>query len=231
MRYGKHTGLVILLALATLLSACNLGKEPEPTVDVGAIATSAVETVLANAAAQQTQTALAAPPTVPAVTLPPTATAIPTFAIPGTAAAGATALPTVGGLPTTSAFASPTTSVLAPTLAGPVCNDSVFITETVPDGTVFKPGQDFEKSWTLQNTGTCTWDDGYALVYLGGTLDGYNIKIKKKEDFTPPGSTIVFKVNLTASLEPKEYTDCWRMRDDRNYYFGTYVCVTIVVKK
>ena len=226
MRNGKFTGLVILLTLATLLSACNLGQQPEPTIDAGAVATSAVETVLAKAAEQQTQTALAAP----AATQPPAATLLPTttsvFAIPGTPQAGGTALPTVAGL------ASPTSALLPQaTQAGPVCNDSVFISETVPDGTVFKPGQDFQKSWTLQNTGTCTWDEGYALVYLGGTLDGYNINIKKKEDFTPPGSTQVFKVNLTASLAEKEYTECWRMMDDKGYYFGTFVCVTIVVKK
>jgi hypothetical protein len=228
MRNGKFTGLVILLTLATLLSACNLGQQPEPTIDAGAVATSAVETVLAKAAEQQTQTALAAPAATqpPAATLLPTTTSVPTFAIPGTPQAGGTALPTVAGL------ASPTSALLPQaTQAGPVCNDSVFISETVPDGTVFKPGQDFQKSWTLQNTGTCTWDEGYALVYLGGTLDGYNINIKKKEDFTPPGSTQVFKVNLTASLAEKEYTECWRMMDDKGYYFGTFVCVTIVVKK
>ena len=228
MRHEKYTGLVILLALATLLSACNLGQQPEPTIDAGAVATSAVETVLAQAAAQQTQTALAGPPATqpPAATLPPTMTSVPTFAIPGTAQAGTTALPTVAGL------ASPTSALLPqPTLAGPVCNDSVFITETVPDGTVFKPGVDFDKTWTIQNTGTCTWDEGYTLVYLGGTLDGYDIEIDQKDEFTPPGSTQVFKVKLTASLEQKEYTECWRMRDDKGYYFGTFVCVTIVVKK
>jgi len=228
MRIGKYSGLVILLALATLLSACNLGQEPEPTIDAGAIATSAVETVMANAAAQQTQTALAAPPVdqPPVATLAPTMTSVPTFAIPGTVQANATALSPAPGFP------SPTSALLPqPTQAGPVCNDSVFISETVPDGTVFKPGEDFEKSWTLQNTGTCTWDEGYALVYLGGTLDGYDIKIDKKDEFTPPGSTQVFKVNLTASLEPKEYEECWRMQDDRGYFFGTFVCVKIVVKK
>ena len=232
MRYGKYTGLVMLLALATLLSACNFGQQPEPTADVGAIATSAVETVLANVAIQKTQTALAAPsPTVPpTATLEPTITAVPTFAIPGTTVAGPTlAVPTSGLFPT-AVLTSPTVG-LGPTQPGPVCNNSVFITETVPDGTVFKPGQNFEKTWTLQNTGTCTWDDGYTFVYLGGTLDGYNIQIDKKEEFTPPGSTQVFKVNLTASLEPREYTDCWRMRDDRNNFFGTYACVKIVVKK
>jgi len=228
MRFGKYSGLVLLLTLATLLSACNLGQEPEPTLDAGAIATSAVETVMANAAAQQTQTALAVPPATqpPVATLAPTITPVPTFGIPGTAQAGATAPTTIAGLP------SPTSALLPqPTQAGPVCNDSVFISETVPDGTVFKPGEDFDKSWTIQNTGTCTWDEGYALIYLGGTLDGYDIKIDKKEEFTPPGSTQVFKVRLTASLEPREYSECWRMQDDRGYFFGTFVCVTIVVQK
>ena len=36
MRYTKSSWLIIMLALALVLSACNFGQEAEPTPDVGA---------------------------------------------------------------------------------------------------------------------------------------------------------------------------------------------------
>lgn len=229
MRYRKLNGLIVTVIITTLLSACNLGKQPEPTPDVGLIFTAAAQTVVANFSAQQTQTALAAP----TATQPPTTTAIPTFSIPGTAP--------VGGLPTESVpvgstpaapLASPTLAVFAsPVVTQELCDNSAYGGQTVPDGTVMKPGEDFKVGFTLINTGTCTWDEGYTLVYQGGTLDGYDIKIKNKSDFVDPGGSILFTINLTASLEPNTYTNCWKMQNDRGSYFGTFVCITIEVKK
>jgi hypothetical protein len=103
--------------------------------------------------------------------------------------------------------------------------------ETIPDGTVMQRGKEFTQTWEIKNTGTCTWDDGYKLVYLGGKLEGYTIEIKKKEDFTAPGENQTFVVKLKAPKTPNTYTDCWKMQDDHaGYYFGTYLCVTIVVE-
>ena len=57
------------------------------------------------------------------------------------------------------------------------CNNSVFVADvTIPDGTIFqdsnekgsRPGNDFQKIWRVQNTGTCKWDEGYSLGLIGG---------------------------------------------------------------
>ena len=77
MRYTKSSWLIIMLALALVLSACNFGQEAEPTPDVGAIFTAAAETVVAQFSLEQTQTALAAP----TATQIPTNSPVPTFAI------------------------------------------------------------------------------------------------------------------------------------------------------
>lgn len=235
MRYTKHSWLIIVLAL--VLSACNLGQEPEPTPDVGVIFTAAAETVVAQFSLEQTQTALAAP----TATQTPTVTPTTAFAVvsPGVATATGQALTTpfptlgVGTQPTTIAtFPTATPLVGQATPSGPLCDDYILADETVPDGTIFKPGEDFVKTFTLQNTGTCTWDEGYSFEYLGGTLDGYTINIKKSADFVGPGESILFKLNLTASLEPNTYTNCWKMKNDRGFYFGPYpVCVVIEVQK
>ncbi|HEY2982379.1 MAG TPA: NBR1-Ig-like domain-containing protein [Anaerolineales bacterium] len=218
-RMLRANAIVVLLAIS--LSACNIGATPAPTVDVNAIYTSAAETALADLSQKLTQTAQAASPTpLPTNTSLPTNTPFATLAL---------ATPFGGGTPL--AGITPLATPVG-TLSGPLCNDSAFIADvTIPDGTQMNPGQDFEKIWAIQNSGTCTWDEGYMLVFASGDdLDGYTIEIKKAADFVDPGETINFKMNLTASLQKREYTGCWRMKDDGGYFFGTYLCVNIVVQ-
>ncbi len=33
---------------------------------------------------------------------------------------------------------------------------------------IMPPGQQFSKGWRIRNTGTCTWDSSYRLVYVQG---------------------------------------------------------------
>src|SRR5687768_8220870 len=79
----------------------------------------------------------------------------------------------------TPAFETVTATALA---AAPVefCTASAsLVGETHPDGTIIQPGIVFTKVWQIQNTGTCTWDSRWQLVFNGGDiLDGsavYNL--------------------------------------------------------
>lgn len=234
----------VLGLTAVLITACSVGAAPEPTVDVNAINTAAVETAMAQLAAQFTQTALVAP----TITTLPTNTALPlpTFALP-TAGAG-TGSPTASGvLPTVSFNSTPTTPLpgftplptaasggsTAPTASlGDACDNSAYVSDvTIPDGTVLAPGVNFDKVWAVQNTGSCTWDDGYTLVYIGGSnpnLDPYNFEFKDKDDFVAGGATANLGLTLTTPCTPGEFQGTWRMRNDKGYYFGT--ALTVVVK-
>jgi len=241
----RQAALVLIIA-ASLITACSGGAAAEPTVDVGAINTAAVETAMGQLSAQFTQTAQAGPT---ATTLPTnTAIPLPTFALPGAATAspgagngalptvsfnntpvasnttplpGFTALPTAGGGST-----GPTASL------GDACNNSEFVSDiTVPDNTTLAPGTNFQKVWQVKNTGSCTWDEGYALVYIGGSnpnLDPYTYEIKKSSDFVAGGSTVNLALNLTTPCTPGDYQGTWRMRNDQGAYFGTYL--TVIVK-
>ncbi len=223
MSIRKSWSVLLVLSLV-FLAACNGPKAPEPTpFDPIAIFTSAAQTV----AVQLTATARAFTPTPP-----PTATETPA-PVAGTPVTSVTSpLPgtpvTPGGF---TPFPSPTP--LQPTLSGPLCDDFVWIADIgVQDGDVMKPGQDFKKIWRVRNTGVCTWDDGYYLKYLGGSLDGYTYRITDKKDFLPPGEVKDYGVNLTAPLKEGEYTDCWQWVNDREVPFGPYLlCATIVVQK
>ena len=227
MHFKKLAWLGSLALIAIALSACNIGATPAPTIDANAIYTSAAETLVAQFSGQMTQTAQAIPPTaLPTNTPQATFTLLPTFP----PAAGSTPLgagtPVVIGTPLV-------ISTPISTLSGPVCNDSQFITDvTVPDGTVMKPGNDFTKTWTLKNTGTCKWDDGYVFAFVSGDkMDGYDVTLKKSSDFVDPGESINLSVDMTAHLAEGTYSGCWKMKDDNGFFFGTFACYEIVVKK
>jgi hypothetical protein len=117
---------------------------------------------------------------------------------------------------------------------GDSCNNSAFEGDiTIPDGTLLKPGVNFEKTWGLRNTGSCTWDDGYVLVYIGGSnpdLDPYNFEFKKSSDFVAAGQSINMTLKLTTPCTPGKYEGTWRMRNDQGFFFGTYLTVKVEVK-
>ena len=240
-RKSSRHALLILMTAALILTACNAGAEASPTLDVNAINTAIVGTTVAQFSAQFTQTALAQPTNTPAPTNTPQE--LPTFALPTTDASGAVPTISFDASPTAVTLVTPlpgftqiaTAGVPAATQAlGDECNNSAFEGDvTIPDGQVIDPGADFQKIWKIRNTGSCLWDDGYTLVYIGGStpnLDPYNFEFKKSEDFVSSGEAINIGLNLTAPCTPGKYEGHWRMRNDKGYYFGTLLSVYIEVK-
>lgn len=227
------------LAVTLLLTGCNVGASPAPTLDINAINTAVVGTTVAQLSSQFTQTALAAPPT--STPLPTNTPApLPTFELPtvdGTT--DANVLPTFSLDPTTplpgftQIVASPAGSVATAAL-GDECSNSAFEGDvTIPDGTVLDPGVNFQKVWKIRNTGSCLWDEGYTLVYIAGSepdLDPYNFQFKKTSDFVSSGEAINIGINLTTPCKPGDYAGHWRMRNDKGYYFGTTLSVYVTVK-
>ena len=218
----KASAWAAVVAAMLTLTACNIGRSPEPTPDVNALYTAAAETLIAQFKEQQTQTAEAATPTPQSSPTPlASPSPLPTFALPGltplsTLAPGLTALPTiaVGGA-----------------VSFPVgCNDAKFISETVPDKTKIDAQKEFKKAWSMLNVGTCTWDEGYTFAFKSGErLSGNDVKITREEDFTKPGGSQAFVVTLKAPNKVGEFIGYWQMRDDTGTWFGSLVSVYIVV--
>jgi len=212
--------------LATAMTACNIGRSPEPTADVNALYTAAAETLIAQFADQQTQTALASSPTPEASPTPlASPSPLPTFSFSvgltplGTLSLGLTPLPTSAG-PRAQSF--------------PVgCNDAQFYGETIPDKTVMLPQHDFKKAWSMQNVGTCVWDEGYTFAFKSGDTLGAQplvVKLISEKQFTKPGHSQAFVIQMEAPKAKGEYVGFWQMRADDGTWFGSLVSVYIIVQ-
>jgi hypothetical protein len=230
MKYQKIKWLFAYTLLSIILSSCNLGATPVPTQDIGAIQTEAFNQVL-------TQVALAASPT-------PMPTNTP---LPATATLAAPATFIVVGNSTPFPFNTPQPGLTPialgiPTIAGSIatittkngCNNGTFTGESTPyDGQVIEPSRSYQKNFDIVNTGSCTWDEGYVFKFLPEMstpgFEGYDIKIVKPEDFTPPGMLRTFSLKLRASVRAGEHIGVWKLRDDGGNYFGPMVRIDYII--
>ena len=101
------------------------------------------------------------------------------------------------------------------------CNSSKFVSETISDFTVFKPGETFQKTWTLRNAGDCDWNEDYVFEFEeGNQLNGESsIKVNTVIE---PNETITFKVNLKAPDKAGDYVGVWRLKADDGEKLGKY---------
>lgn len=126
----------------------------------------------------------------------------------------ATATVTVTPTPTQ----TPTPTV-TPTPKVP-CDWVAFVTDvTVPDGTTFKPDQDFRKTWRLKNIGTCTWTKDYDLVFVSGNRMTGD-KATPLTTSVKPGQTIDLSIELTAPIEIGKHTGYWALQNASGVVFG-----------
>ena len=108
------------------------------------------------------------------------------------------------------------------------CDNSVYLSDvTVPDGTVLTPGATFTKTWSMQNTGTCTWSTSYSIVfYSGNAMSGVTTALSES---VSPGGSINISVELTAPSAAGSYTGYWRLQNASGTSFSEAVYVQIVV--
>jgi hypothetical protein len=150
----------------------------------------------------------------------------------------ATLIPVAGAptdIPQPGLTAQPSATPVRPaaTQSGPLCKDSAWTGyETIPDYTVFKPWEKFYKVWRIQNTGTCTWDEGFAFkLWAGPNMGGDNYYIIKTSQFVKPGDVVDIGIAMFAPGDPGEYISHWIMVDDQGKAFGKDVTVVIKVVK
>jgi hypothetical protein len=187
------------IALALFLGAC--GAEATPTLDAGAIATSAVQTV----EARLTEQAAAQP-------VEPTAT------------------PTLTPEPTAT-FAPSPTAVISQGGAQVACYFAQFIADvTIPDGMIMLPGTKFTKTWQVKNIGSCAWDSNHKLYLQSGDgmTTATSIPLPRT---VYPGDVVNLSVEMTAPEAEGVYTGYWRIATPYGGSFGMGTTDTSLIAK
>jgi hypothetical protein len=196
-RNRKVNFLSILMLFALFVTSCGSADAESDT-----IATAVAMTV----SAQGTQRAQAT------ATPPPTASSSQGEAGP-TSAPEASA--TVQDVPT---FAPPT----APGPVGSGNNCQVManlVSETVPDGTIMQPDESFWKTWRLKNSGTCTWNSAYKIIYWSGDMMG-GLQEYQFPDVVQPGEAVDVKLFLKAPATNGNFTGYWKLQSEWGTPFG-----------
>ncbi|MEX1247457.1 MAG: NBR1-Ig-like domain-containing protein [Anaerolineales bacterium] len=222
-RFILPAGLAVLLMLtaACIRSATNTEEELASVATEKAIQT-------ADAEIQQTLEALLGSATVAAPTATLQATATPGMAeateslesVQLTQLAAAmtedAATPTAG--PMEEGTPLPTSTPAATSTA---CYGARYVfDETYPDGTRVDAGQAIQKTWRLQNVGSCNWvGSEYELVFISGDRMGGQSPLAVTITVLA-GNYANFSINMKAPAEPGTYRGEWMLRTEGGDVFG-----------
>lgn len=96
------------------------------------------------------------------------------------------------------------------------CQDAAqYITDDGLDGTTYSPNTAFTKTWTVKNTGTCTWDSRYMVYQISGVYmtqqPGY--WIVPQGQTVAPGQTVEISVGMTSPVDNGSYKSYWGLKN------------------
>ncbi len=103
------------------------------------------------------------------------------------------------------------------------CLDKTSVADvTIPDDTVFRPGQQFDKTWTFTNRGDCTWNNEYRIVFVDGdAMGGPSDPLPFIGDAeVAPGESVEALVILVAPQEPGTHRSNWKLQNGDGEQFG-----------
>jgi hypothetical protein len=138
-----------------------------------------------------------------------------------------TLTPTPTATPTTTPTLTPVPVYSYPTPES-ACYASAFIADaTIPDYSEIAPGEVFQKTWLLKNTGTCAWARNDRMDFVGGyDLAGDPKNIHRVVE---PGQEAYVTVTFTAPDVAGRYISYWRLATRSGVLFGASVYVLIDV--
>lgn len=126
--------------------------------------------------------------------------------------------------------ATPAPAQASPTLAEPKdtptaqagggqCLAARLSDESIPDDTVFAPGESFQKSWVLTNTGTCTWTQEYGLAFHHGNAFTA-VEYTPLAGWVLPGESVFLTLDMEAPFNPGSHIGFWSLLSPNGTYFG-----------
>lgn len=97
---------------------------------------------------------------------------------------------------------------------------------TIPDDMEIQPGNEFVKTWRVQNTGDTTWNN-YSIVFIGGNAMGSTTQVPIPP--ATPGQQIEISINQVAPKQAGTYFGDWKLQNSAGEQFGEVIYLRIVV--
>ena len=183
---------ILALAIATLACSRFSAATPQPAATLDALYTSAAQTLEGMSTQAAAPTQFSPTPTLSVSNPTGTPIVINTY----------TSVPPLSPVPQSR------------------CDAAAFVSDvTYPDGTNVPLGAGFTKIWRLKNTGTCTWNSSYALVFISGERFSAPTAVSLPTS-VGPGQTVDLAVNMTAPSQSGRYRGFWKLRNASNVLFG-----------
>ncbi|MEI7987777.1 MAG: NBR1-Ig-like domain-containing protein [Chloroflexota bacterium] len=116
---------------------------------------------------------------------------------------------------------NPPVNPLLPLPSSSGCTNRVALVSesTAPSGTTFQPGMSIVKTWRVRNNGTCTWQTGYNLVFVGGDSLNAASPTNLTGDVAP-NATVDISIQLMAPVSAGTFTGNFMLRSLNGEVFG-----------
>lgn len=129
-----------------------------------------------------------------------------------------------------------TTTSATPSPDATDADASIFIRETVPDGTLMVPGQRFEKTWTVRNSGSAPWvDRRLTRIGIAAGTGLITTPVQTPIPETLPGNEVTIMVPCVAQFVEGTSIAAFKMTDDEGrlyfpdrYFPGLQAQVTVI---
>jgi hypothetical protein len=101
------------------------------------------------------------------------------------------------------------------------CTDKAVFREdvSIPDDTIVQTGEAFTKTWKLRNSGSCSWDTDYSVVFFDGDQLGAPETIPITTTVAP-GEDVDISIPMIAPIESGEYRGEWKLMNPDGFLFG-----------
>ncbi len=184
--------LTILIGLAILLGSCNLPRPTEPVSGPDQLNTFAAQTVAAlSTTVAEAKTQSPATPTPQGQIASDTPPAAETIVSP--------------------------TQTTTPT----PCDRVEFVRDVnYPDDSSLDPGQSFTKTWELKNTGSCTWNSSYAIVFDSGESMYAAPATQLTSGSIAPQQIVQISITLKSPNKTGSFQANFKLRNASGVVFG-----------
>ena len=101
------------------------------------------------------------------------------------------------------------------------------LSETIPDGTFYTPGERFTKTWTIRNDSDSAWNKDFTLDFVNGDRMSGTASTKLV-NAVDTSATVTLSVDLIAPNVPGQYTAHWQVSTDKGAEVGSLsVAITV----